>query len=430
MRYVFGTLALAAAIVIVGYSATTLFAAAFNASAEPWQQYLNGTGAAAIVLWEATALILIGAAWHRGYKPVAVLSALLLVVAMLVTLTWEMGNVIGGQADKLAARAIDTKKQEDIDKDLKWLRDRRDQLTNKASSKAVRDEMEWIANRIEGLEKDRSAAKAVGEASPRAAWAARVIGGTEQRWSDILNALPLLFWMLARVTAAPLAVAAMVGVKREDRQEARTAPEAVPATLTPKTVVSPLADAIRDSERDLIAEEVLRLRDMPVTPQLTKVVTPPEDPDPKGGRGPILPPSAEVGQPAKEASGPEPLKQAPAARLVVDNDLPEFITKGSKGFKKKEKRLEGNVIRWIAECTSQTPDKRVKATSQECRRSYVAWCKVNGFEEIGHKKMSRIMSAELRRGDQAGRGPRNGKGAVFPGLVVYQPAAEPLRRRA
>src|SRR5688572_16957528 len=107
MRYIFGTLALLAAIVIVGYSATTLFTSAYTASSEPWQQYLNGTGAAAIVLWEATALILIGAAWHRGYKPVAVLSSLLLIVAMAVTLTWEMRTVIGGRADAFASREVD-----------------------------------------------------------------------------------------------------------------------------------------------------------------------------------------------------------------------------------------------------------------------------------------------------------------------------------
>lgn len=191
--------------------------------------------------------------------------------------------------------------------------------------------------------------------------------------------------------------------------------EASPATSAPKIEE-------RGSTLALATPETAFARPAP-DPEPTPVTPPaPISPAPATEEAPIpvIAPSSKVGQPE-------------AVRLVVDNEFfdPESGQKSNHRLtKKKEKRLEGNVMRWISECTSQTPDKRVKATSQECRRSYVAWCRLNGFEEIGHKKMSRIMGAKLRNDDAGSRGPRNGKGAVWPGLIVFTPSAVPLRARA
>ena len=60
MRYVFGALALAAALVLVTFSATTLFTAAYTSMTASWAAMLAGVGIAAVVAWEAGAALLIG----------------------------------------------------------------------------------------------------------------------------------------------------------------------------------------------------------------------------------------------------------------------------------------------------------------------------------------------------------------------------------
>jgi hypothetical protein len=356
MRYIFGTLALLAAIVIVGYSATTLFTSAYTASSEPWQQYLNGTGAAAIVLWEATALILIGAAWHRGYKPVAVLSSLLLIVAMAVTLTWEMRTVIGGRADAFASREVDARKQRDISADLDWLRKRRETLTTKPSSVAVRKEMDWIASRIEGLEKDRTSARAVKEVMPEAAWASRMMGGSEQLWNDILSALPLLFWMLARVAAAPLAVAAMVGRRKEDIAPRTAAKDKTPVTvdLTPASPVSAPAKP---------------------SPELAKLFQAP-DTDPK-------PPAS---QPLPEAK-PVEAEIKPALRLVETQ--PEPVRPKTRA--EREEAIDATTRKWVAACAIPTP-VGFATPSAQAYASYKAWCRSYKIEPLNRSWFGRSLA--------------------------------------
>jgi hypothetical protein len=356
MRYIFGTLALLAAIVIVGYSATTLFTSAYTASSEPWQQYLNGTGAAAIVLWEATALILIGAAWHRGYKPVAVLSSLLLIVAMAVTLTWEMRTVIGGRADAFASREVDARKQRDISADLDWLRKRRETLTTKPSSVAVRKEMDWIASRIEGLEKDRTSARAVKEVMPEAAWASRMMGGSEQLWNDILSALPLLFWMLARVAAAPLAVAAMVGRRKEDIAPRTAAKDKTPVAVA-LTPASPVSAPAKPS------------------PELAKLFQAPET-DPK-------PPAS---QPLPE---PKPVEAEikPALRLVETQ--PEPVRPKTRA--EREEAIDATTRKWVAACAIPTP-VGFATPSAQAYASYRAWCRTHKVEPLNRSWFGRSLA--------------------------------------
>jgi hypothetical protein len=438
MRYVFGTLALLAAIIIVGYSATTLFVAAFNASAEPWQQILNGTGAAAIVVWEATAVLLIGLCWHRGYRPIAVIAILALIAAMGATLSWEMRAVIGGQADKFASREVEADKLTGQKSDLVFLRKRQEALVGKASTPAIARELDWLMNRIDRIEKDRSSSHAVSEVLPQAAWAARVFGGGEQLWRDVFLAIPLLFWMIARIVAVPLAVAGMTGSVKKP-QEARTAPISSEGTGGAHKPVSPASETQRvvgtlrevgftkhnvyDPDFSMWQQHVRRVEPDPIKERLDLA------------RKADNPPSPEVGQPTEQAAEaakePAVIQQVSPVRLAVNNDSFEEIEPRPqpKSKKKQVKRAEGSVVRWLDACTTQTPDKRVKATSRECRRSYIAFCEMEGTHPVGHKQQSRMMSAALRKGDH-GRGPRNGDGAVWLGLIVMQPSANPLRRRA
>ncbi len=350
MRYIFGTLALLAAIVIVGYSATTLFMAAFNSSSEPWQQWLNGTGAASVVAWEATALLLIGWCWTRGYKPVAFIASLALVAAVAATLSWEGRAVIGGQADKFASREIDAKKLQGIEDDLKWLRLRREKLSSSAPSPQVRKDLEWISNRLAELEDKRGASHAVKEVLPQAAWAHRVFGGSEQMWQDVFTGIPLLFWMLARIVAIPLAVAGMSSVAKPAGASQRA--EAPSGIIVPP---------------------------MPTSPALSdpSAFAKPSEPEPS----PVEPKPEPPVKPKKE--------EAPVTVTGFPPKLVEKDPRFSELPKSKKNSLKGSVQAWkkqnLIENLSKDGDglfrKVVKAS--DCWLSYLNWCKKQGYTPIG-----------------------------------------------
>ena len=104
MRYVFGALALAAALVLVTFSATTLFTAAYTSMTASWAAMLAGMGIAAVVAWEAGAALLIGNCFRSGNHAIGVGAMLLLVLAMGLTFRYELRLHVGGQADLLAQR--------------------------------------------------------------------------------------------------------------------------------------------------------------------------------------------------------------------------------------------------------------------------------------------------------------------------------------
>lgn len=428
MRFVFGTIALLAATVLVVISATTLFISAFTASVEPWQQWTNGTGTAAIVAWEACALTLIGMAWYRGYKPVAILATLLLVTAAAVTLKWEMRATVVGQADKMAERALEARHMSGLEEDLQWARDQRKKLSN-------RKDLDWINNRIEVLEKQRSATKAVAEVMPEASIAARITGHSEQGWRDFWMVVPLLFWTLARIVAFPLAIVGLISFAPARRQEPQRAEETPPATIAPEAPSSPATEALRDDQALLDHVRSNKLSSYtdfnPETGMWTHISSKPkleeklppwdDDPKPSGRKTETTKP-----EPKAEADTLPSEKVGQRAVAIIDDANVHYLPKAAK----KNRKAEGNVVRWLGECSSQTPDKRVQATSQECRRSYLAWCKNRGEQPVGHKLMSRVIGVEVYRGREGARGPRNGNGAVFRGLIVSMPAAEPMRKRA
>src|SRR4030067_2844580 len=72
IRFIFGARALTAAVVILGYSAATLFAAAYTSMSASWAALMAGVGIAAVVAWEATAALLIGNCFRTGPYAVGV----------------------------------------------------------------------------------------------------------------------------------------------------------------------------------------------------------------------------------------------------------------------------------------------------------------------------------------------------------------------
>jgi hypothetical protein len=420
MRYVFGTIALLAATVLVVISATTLFISAFTASVEPWQQWTNGTGTAAIVAWEACALTLIGMAWYRGYKPVAILSTLLLVTAAAVTLKWEMRATVVGQADKMAERALDARHMSGLEEDLAWARDQRKKLT-------ARKDLDWINNRIEALEKQRSGTKAVAEIMPEASIAARITGHSEQGWRDFWMVIPLLFWTLARIVAFPLAIVGLISFAPARRQEPQEASKESPASTVPETPSSPATELVREPQADPIVAQVEKVASMPIPVGLERIISPtPPDDFPRGGKKPEAPQSKSE---AKADILPSPKVGQRVEAAYFEDDNVHYLPK--RGKKKAAKRTEGSVLRWKADRTSETPDKSIAAEAAFAYANYLDWCEEKLVHPVRQNKFSRILSAAMRDPGQKGRPPRNGRGTKFPRLLVPEiPSAEPMRKRA
>jgi len=209
MRLFFAILSLAAAAVIVGYSGVTLFWAGYDSVADPWQKPLAGIGIAAIVAWEAGALLLILYCWRNGERMIALGAAVLLVLAMAVTLSMEMRLHIGGQADKAAQRQLAATRLAGLQRDADLARQRIEALTKEARSPAQRAELDKAYARLREAESALRTAPVTAGGMPQAAWAARITDTSELFWQDVLIALPLLFWTLARVFSVPLAIAAL-----------------------------------------------------------------------------------------------------------------------------------------------------------------------------------------------------------------------------
>src|SRR4030067_303324 len=125
MRLIFGAIALTAAVVIVGYSAATLFAAAYTSMSASWAALMAGVGIAAVVAWEATAARLIGDCFRTGHYAIGMGAMLLLVLAMCLTFRYELRLHVCGQADVLAQRADAVERKEEMRSELDKARERR-----------------------------------------------------------------------------------------------------------------------------------------------------------------------------------------------------------------------------------------------------------------------------------------------------------------
>ena len=154
---------------------------------------------------------------------------LLLVLAMDLTFCrYELRLHVGGQADLLAQREDASAKRADLHSELERARKRRDLLSPiSRPTPAQRDELRQTRARIAELEtRWDTRVEAISEPMPEAAWAARMTGMSEQLWRDIWMAIPLAFWMLARVFSLPMAVIGMAAFR--DGNKPRGEAEAVP----------------------------------------------------------------------------------------------------------------------------------------------------------------------------------------------------------
>ncbi len=252
MKYILGSLALLAAIIIVGCSATTLFLTAYNAFAEPWQQWLNGAGMAAIVAWEAGAVLVIGFCFAKRHWFVGAGAIALLITAMAVTSRQELRLYVGGQADVTAKRSVASDDRKRIRAELERAYIRRDQLQSlDRPTKLQVAELAPLMARIKDLESRWDTrtedVKAAGNAEGELA---KLMFGFDADLSQaVLNTLPLWFWLLARVFSIPAVVIALgaMGAERKPQalQQANVTPEALPAvSVRPRAPLVPRQDVL------------------------------------------------------------------------------------------------------------------------------------------------------------------------------------------
>jgi hypothetical protein len=429
MRFVFGIIGIIAALAFVSYAAVT----SYHTAASMTTQFaeLAGWAAAGMVCWEALGALYVQQCWRNGSKLMAIGGAALVLAATVYLVRLDLRFHVAGQSDVVASRESVAQGRDMARSEYQKAIARRDELQKAAApSRFQRDELTKAERRIAELEPRLWSPDVVSSGMPEAGWASRMLGNVStdrQWWTDALMVLGLLFWALARMMALPVAVTSMqIASKR--RQEAPAAPKAEAAPSVAEKASSPVSDA-----------HLAYARSIPDLPppgwaSAHPWKSPDDDPTPpSGGKPDPLKERTDLTRKAEAPAAAEPVQPIPSVRLAVNNDVFEETDRQrnqTRTKKKEVKRAEGSVVRWLDASTTQTPDKRVKATSRECRRSYLAFCEIEGSHPVGHKQQSRMMAAALRKGDHGRRGPRNGDGAVWPGLIVVQPSAEPLRRRA
>lgn len=256
MRIVLGVIGVLAACVFLGQSAFTLGQTAYGMASDQdaWRPWLMGAGAFSVVIYEGIGLALAGFLWHFKRYGLAFGCCLLVLAAAVYTVRLELAYNVTGQADRIAEREASTERRTEAKADLARLRAEREKIGVLRPPEAIRAELEsyrehkrWhstsgctnatvpesiaycaqyhkmqaqlassirlgeINKEIERIDGERHWTPVNAGGAPDAAWASRTFGGDEQGWQDALMVFGILFWVLARTLALPIAVGAMSG---------------------------------------------------------------------------------------------------------------------------------------------------------------------------------------------------------------------------
>lgn len=254
----------------------------------------------------------------------------------------------------------------------------------------------WSAGTtIEGTTKRNLAAIAI--------LASKTLGGNPEQYTGIIVITLVLF------TQTLLAFALLIGWAPEKPRFAPGAARAVPATPVATAPFSPASEPLRKPEapsKSEVAEKAPAPLPQPASAPASDAKPEAKATIAKSAIVPVTPPSPKVGQ-------------------LATADILAFPKAGKRG---KGKKREGLVKQWLEDCTSQVDDPKIKATSKECRSSYVAWCSTRNAQPVGQKVMSRQIGVILGRSKgERGRSSRNAHGNVYPGLLVFHPAQDALR---
>lgn len=441
MKYVLGALALAAAIIIVGCSATTLFLTAFNSVQEPWQQWLQGAGIAAIVAWEAAAVLVIGYCFRTRYWATGLGALVLLVLSMAVTSRQELRLYLGGAADMAAAKTVKADDRIRVRAELERAYSRRDQLQAQAKlSKYQIDELGEVKGRIAKLEArwDTQTVDVYASGNKEGELANKLLGFDADLAQLLLDTLPLWFWMVARVFSIPAAAVAIQAMRSEKPKEASRQPEGIePAAVA--TIVAPVSPAasvepyasdediasLRRVIADMKAAEV-KVPETAVEPVSIpyKSVNPSENPmGSEAGASTTCTPPSEIGTNSpnlgREVEKVERPLESPALSPDFEDviDTAENVTKLFRDANPKAsfkiRREETTVTRWMRDRTKATDGKGYG--SRDLHPDYRRYCLDRGEEPLPKRKFATLLRGELglpKLRDEDGR--RSGAVIMFP----------------
>jgi hypothetical protein len=193
-------------VAILGYNATILWHAAFELNARFPE--LAGWAAVGVMAVECLGLAVAGHLWAERQRGLAVCALLFTIAAALYTFRLEMNFQIAGQADQIEQRSANLSDNQLVQQELSKQREIRDRLQGQKKL-SLRDAatLDYARDQIKELEKRWLTRIVTSDASPEAAWLSRQLGGEERRWNDGLQALPLIFWGLARMLVLPLGLA-------------------------------------------------------------------------------------------------------------------------------------------------------------------------------------------------------------------------------
>jgi hypothetical protein len=425
MRFIFGTVGIIAALAFVGYAAVTSFCTASTMTTQ--FPALAGAAAAGLVAWEALGALFVQQCWRNRSWAMALGGAVLTLAASVYLLRIDLRFHVTGQSDMAASREVGIENRSLARSEFDKAVARRDALQKiRTPSAFERSELAGAVKRIAELEPRLWSPETINAgAVPEAGWAARMLSGISsdrQWWTDVLMVVGLLFWALARMLALPVAVASMAMARSP--QEARTAPEAVPAAVAGKIIVPP---ALAPTPEPHAWMEPAAHATLPAPPSASTPSVdsdPDRDPPPSGSRpDPSKPRLGELAQRVKHT--PDASEKAPAARLATIHRLPKAKAVKAGGDPERQ-----TVLDWIGEFVTATHDRKHPPSSGDCHMSLLAFCERERLAPVDQQRMTQIMTEELRPEKVKGRYPRNAKERIWPGWKVTMPIIEPMRARA
>jgi hypothetical protein len=248
-----GYFTLLAAIILIACSATTLFWNSYETAVDPWQKWSQGVQVVSVIVWEAGAVLAISYCFRHRHFVMGSAGIILLLLAMGYTLSQELRQQAGTQADSAARLAMEASARELEQGELTKAIKRRDYLQGlRRPSEAQEDELLRLHKDIAGFKTTWEARTETvhAEGVPGAALLARWTGLDVSKTADIDTLIKTAFWTMARVFSLPLAVFGLTLLSASttpvQRRNEDLAAEAVTIQLT---ALKTAEDALKEAQK-------------------------------------------------------------------------------------------------------------------------------------------------------------------------------------
>lgn len=439
MRTTVGYFTLLAAIVLIGCSASSLFWSAYDGAVDPWQKWIQGTQIVAVIIWEAGAVIAITYCFSHGYKIIGYAGTVLLILAMGYTLSEELRQQAGAQETAMSKREAQKGKLELVRSELDKAIARRDELQKlRKPNEGQQDELTAIRGEIAKM-KDKWEAQIDAPHTVVPPGVALIARWTKMNVTDSADLQPLVkmaFWTMARVFALPIAMfgISLLGVVTLTVQAAK-ARDATPAPVVVQTPLSVRPRAPLEPRKDVLA--IMAANYPKISDSSPPHPPKPDDTPPPGDKAPVAEPEVPVekvaaklelvtdgGKSVPKSLEPEKPNEKVAQKVV---DFPTKIKRAKyrKVAPNKHGKV-GRVVDWLGETATQTPDVKVRVSSEDCYENYEIWCGLQGLYAVPWRTFTKKLTAQLRIKNPE-RNSKNGQ-RMFP-LLLTDPSQWQQKRK-